>query len=184
MKNNNKNITIYCSSSNEIDDIYFSQTEELIFELAKKGYKIVYGGGDRGLMGTVANTALKQNAKITGIIPHFMTEREWEHKGISDMIHVDTMHQRKELLIKDTSAVIALPGGVGTLEELCEIIASKKLGLFTKPIIIYNINRFYDALFELIKKMNSERFTDMQLEDLINIAVSPQEVINIIENEK
>ena len=177
----NKEITIFCSSSNEIDEIYFSKAEETVLALTEKGYGIRYGGGDKGLMGTVANTALKQGAKIIGIIPHFMIEREWEHKGISNMIRVETMHERKALLIKDTNAVLALPGGIGTLEELCEAVAMKKLGLFPHPIIILNTNGFYDAFIELLTRMVKENFMETSLDNLLEIAVTPSEVINIIE---
>ena len=172
-----KEITIFCSSSNEIDEIYFSKTEEVIRHLTAEGYGIKYGGGNRGLMGTVANTALKQGAKITGIIPNFMTDREWEHKGISDMIHVETMHQRKALLIKDTCAILALPGGIGTLEELCEVVAMKKLGLYTKPILVLNINGFYDAFIEFLATMGKERFLEPVYDKLITVVGSAEEII-------
>jgi len=175
-----KQVTIYCSSSNEIPAIYFSETEKAIRKLTERGYGIRYGGGDRGLMGTVANTALKHGGKITGIIPVFMIEREWEHKGITELIHVKTMHERKALLLHNSCAVIAFPGGVGTIDELFDAVSLKKLGFYPYPIIIFNINNYFDPLNKLMLKMTGENFLDTS-DDLLNIAASADEIIEIIE---
>ena len=177
-----KQITVFCSSSDEIPDIYFSQTEKIIKSVVENGYEIYYGGGERGLMGVVANTTLKYGGKITGVIPWFMIEREWEHKGITNMIRVETMHERKARLIENSCAVIALPGGTGTLDELFDIISLKKLGLFPFPIIIVNTNGFYNSLYELADRMIKERFLDGSTNDLWTIVLSPEEVINTLEN--
>lgn len=123
-----QNITIYCASSPAVPQKYFDAAAAATRILVEAGYGILYGGGATGLMGCVADTVLACGGHIKGIIPRFMIDVEWEHKGVKDMVHVSTMHARKELLIKDTSAVLALPGGNGTLEELYEVLSLKKTG--------------------------------------------------------
>ena len=177
-----KQITIYCASSNEIPEIYFSESEKTIKALIEKDYGIRYGGGEKGLMGTVAETALKLGGNITGIIPTFMVEREWEHKGITNMIHVETMHERKAKLLENSCAVLALPGGIGTLDELFDVIALKKLGLYPFPIIILNINGFYNHLNELIQSMIQQKFLCNSSDKLFTIVSTPEEVLKAIEN--
>jgi len=176
-----KQITVYCSSSNKIPEIYFSETEKTIKALVNNGYEICYGGGGRGLMGTVADTVLKNSGKITGVIPRFMVEREWEHKGINKMIHVETMHERKTKLIENSCAVLALPGGLGTFEELIEVISMKKLGLFPFPIVILNINSYYDTFIELINRMIEEKFLEGSDNNLWTITSSTDGVLKALE---
>jgi len=178
-----KQVTIYCSSSNNIPENYFLQTEKTIKALVENGYAIRYGGGGRGLMGTVADTVLKYEGKITGVIPRFMIEREWEHKGITNMIHVDTMHERKVKLIENSCAVLALPGGLGTLDELVDVLSLKNLGFFPYPVIILNVNGFYNAFIELTKRMIEQHFLEISGDDLWTIAFSPEDVIKTLEND-
>jgi uncharacterized protein (TIGR00730 family) len=180
MNNSKKQITVYCSSSNEIPEIYFMQTEIAIRLIVENGYEIIYGGGERGLMGTVAETALKHGGKITGVIPRFMIEREWEHKGITNMIHVETLHERKAKLIENSCAVLALPGGTGTLDELFDVISLKKLGLYPHPIIILNINGYYSYLNMLTDRMISERFLKVSDDDIWKFVSSPEEIVKLI----
>ena len=184
MINNNKQVTIFCASSNKIPEEYFKQAEEMTRILVEAGYGIRYGGGKIGLMGVVANTALKYNGKITGIIPRFMSEKEWEHKGVTDMIHVDTMHQRKELLLKDSCAVIVLPGGTGTLDELFDAVSLKKLGQYPHPIILLNTNNYYQPLIELSERMANEKFIRHTHLKLWTIISSPDEIIKAIEEDE
>lgn len=153
-----KEVCVYCASSTSIDNKYVKVAEVLAEELVKAGYGVVYGGGEVGLMGALANRVLALNGDIKGVIPHFMVEVEWAHKGVEKMITVDTMSERKSKLIEGVSAVIALPGSTGTLDELADVISLKKLGLFTKPIIIINSYGFYDSLFTLFNKMIDEKF--------------------------
>ena len=176
----NKQVTIYCASSPKVPAIYFEAAEEITRLLVESGYGIRYGGGAKGLMGTVADTALKLGGSITGIIPRFMIDVEWEHKGVSKMIHVKTMHERKELLIRDTQAVIALPGGTGTLEELYEVMSWKKLGQFPHPIILLNTKGYYDPLLEMSKRMVQESFMRPEHEQLWTVVAEPAQVIPAI----
>ncbi|KAB2870969.1 MAG: TIGR00730 family Rossman fold protein, partial [Bacteroidales bacterium] len=131
-------VCVYCASSNKVDEKYFKATEILAKNLAKNGITSVYGGGSNGLMGCLADTALQEGGKVIGILPHFMDKVEWGHKNLTELILVKDMHERKRLLIEGVDAVVALPGGCGTLEELMEVITLKRLGKFTKPIIILN----------------------------------------------
>jgi len=145
--------------------------------LVQNGFSIRYGGGGAGLMGAIADEAISLKGKITGIIPLFMIEEEWEHKGVVDMIRVETMQERKHLLLKDSYGVIALPGGSGTLEELYETVSLKKLGFYPYPIILLNTNGYYDLIIEMARKMARERFTREEHLDIWTIAATPSEVI-------
>ncbi len=153
-----KEVCVYCASSTSIDDKYIKVAEELAEELVKADYGVVYGGGEVGLMGALANRVLELKGEIKGVIPNFMVDVEWAHKGVEKMIKVDSMSERKSRLIEGVSAVIALPGSTGTLDELADVISLKKLGLFTKPVIIVNSFGFYDSLFTLFHKMIEEKF--------------------------
>jgi len=175
-----KQVTIYCASSPKVPDVYFNAAQELTRLLVVSGYGIRYGGGAKGLMGIIADTVIELEGNITGIIPGFMIDVEWEHKGVREMIHVKTMHERKELLIKDTHAVIALPGGTGTLEELYEVMSLKKLGLFPHPIILLNTNGYYNPLIEMTQKMVDEFFMRPEHGQMWKVVNEPSEVIPAI----
>ena len=177
-----KRVAIFCASSPGIDDIYFEAAEELSRDLVKNKIAVVYGGGGIGLMGKIADTVLELGGEITGIIPIFMKEMEWAHKGVKDMVLVRDMHERKYRLRKNIDAVIALPGGVGTMDELMEFITLKQLGQFTKPIIIVNTNGFYDPLFELLARMMSQKFMRDIHTDIWTVVAQPSEVIEAIKN--
>lgn len=153
-----KKICVYCASSKKVHKDYYLEANLLGKELAGNGIITVYGGGSVGLMGEVADSVLKNKGQIQGIIPHFMQELEWGHKGLTELILVDDMHERKKMMIKDTDAVITLPGGTGTLEELSEAITMKRLGLYFSPIIIVNTNGFYTPLIQMLEKMVDENF--------------------------
>lgn len=124
-------ICVYCASSSKIDQAYFDATERLSKILVKSDVEVVYGGGGHGLMGKLADTVLAEGGKIKGIMPQFMNEVEWAHKKVTDMEFTATMHERKSKFLENTDALIALPGGTGTLEELLEAITLKRLGQFT-----------------------------------------------------
>lgn len=176
-----KNITIYCASSPGVPLHYFEAAKAVTALLVNHGFGVRYGGGAVGLMGTVADTVLKLNGNITGIIPKFMIDVEWEHKGVKNMIHVTSMHERKALLIQDSSAVLALPGGSGTLEELYEVVSLKKLGFFPHPIILLNTNGYYDPLIEMAQKMADENFMRPEHLNIWSVANTPEEVIEAID---
>ncbi len=177
-----KDVCIYCASSTSIDKKYIEAAELLTEKLVKNGYGIVYGGGEVGLMGAVANKALSLNGRVTGVIPRFMVKVEWAHKGVKNMVQVETMAERKTKLVEGVSAVIALPGSTGTLDELIDILSLKKLGKFTRPVIIVNSFGFYDHLLSLFDKMIEERFMRPEHRELWTVIENPEDIIEAIDN--
>jgi uncharacterized protein (TIGR00730 family) len=175
-------ICVYCASSAQIDKAYFDATERLAREFVKNDIEVVYGGGAIGLMGKLADTVLDNGGKIKGIIPRFMNEVEWAHKKVEDLEFTDTMHERKARFLENIDGLVALPGGTGTLEELLEAITLKKLGLFTKPIIILNTNHFYDLLIQLLEKFISENFIHERHRQMWTFVDEPEEVLDAIRN--
>jgi uncharacterized protein (TIGR00730 family) len=175
-------ICVYCASSAQINKAYFDATERLAKEFVKAGIEVVYGGGAIGLMGKLADTILENGGKIKGIIPKFMNEVEWAHKKVEDLEFTDTMHERKARFLENIDGLVALPGGTGTLEELLEAITLKKLGLFTKPIIILNTNHYYDLLIQLLEKFISENFISEKHRQMWTFVEEPEEVIDALRN--
>jgi uncharacterized protein (TIGR00730 family) len=150
--------TVYCASSRKVDKKYFDETILLADELFKRKVKIIYGGGAVGLMGALANRYLEQGGDIAGVIPEFMVKVEWAHPNVKEMHVVKDMHERKKKLLEGSDAVIALPGGTGTLEELSEAITLKRLGHYNKPILLLNTNNFYSPLASFFQQMADEHF--------------------------
>ena len=153
-----KNILIYCGSSAGYNEIYKNTATQVGKILANQGLSLIYGGGSVGLMGTVADAILANGGEAIGVIPSFMEPWEVQHKGLTECIVTDSMHTRKQLMAEKSDAVIALPGGWGTLDELFEILTWRQLGLHKMPIGILNINGFYDHLLVMLEKMVSEGF--------------------------
>lgn len=178
-----KRATIFCASSPKAPQIYFDEAAQLTQLLVQQGYGIVYGGGSKGLMGIVADTALQMGAPVTGIIPQFMVDVEWQHKGVADMRLVDTMAERKKQLIELADAIIILPGSTGTMDELFDAMADKKLGLLHKPIAILNTNRFYNHLREQLKLMVKEHFMNENHLRTVFFADTPEELVEYLLNE-
>ncbi|MDD2285599.1 MAG: TIGR00730 family Rossman fold protein, partial [Paludibacter sp.] len=143
--------------------------------------RLIYGGGHRGLMGKIADTVLAKGGKVTGIIPGFMCEVEWNHTGLTELILVKTMHERKEKLAKMADAAVALPGGCGTMEELLEVITWKRLGIFTKPIIICNIDGYFDPLIEMLNRSVDENFMGEEHRSMWTVVSTPELVMKAIE---
>lgn len=153
-----KNILIYCGSSAGYNEIYKNTATHVGKILANQGLSLVYGGGSVGLMGTVADAILANGGKAIGVIPSFMESWEVQHKGLTECIVTQTMHTRKQLMAEKSDAVIALPGGWGTLDELFEILTWRQLGLHKMPVGILNTNGFYDPMMVMLEKMVSEGF--------------------------
>jgi uncharacterized protein (TIGR00730 family) len=173
-------ICIYCASSSKIDEVYFEATERLAKILVHSNVQVVYGGGGQGLMGKLADTVLAEGGKIKGIMPQFMNEVEWAHKKVTDFEFTYTMHERKAKFLENIDALIALPGGTGTLEELLEAITLKRLGQFTKPIIILNTNGYYDPLKMMLERCVSENFLRPIHAEMWAFVQQPEEVITAI----
>lgn len=170
-------ICVYCASSAQIDKAYFEATEKVAKAFVKHQIEVVYGGGATGLMGKLADVILAEGGKIKGIMPQFMNEVEWAHRGVTDFEFTQNMHERKAKFLEGIDGLLALPGGCGTLEELLEAITLKRLGQFTKPIVILNTNRYYDPLKEMLEKCVREKFMARQHLDMWAFVSLPQEVI-------
>lgn len=173
-------ICVYCASSAKIDEIYFEATERLAKILVNSGVQVIYGGGGHGLMGKLADTVLAQGGQIKGIMPQFMNEVEWAHKKVTDFEFTNTMHERKAKFLENIDALIALPGGTGTLEELLEAITLKRLGQFTKPIIILNTNGYYDSLIQMLERCVEEKFLRPIHAEMWTFVHQPEEVMSAI----
>jgi len=175
-------VTIYCSSSNSLPQKYYEETKKIGQLLANENITIIYGGGASGLMGTLADSALENNGKVIGVIPTFMKAIEWDHKGLNLLIETEDMAERKKMLVEGTDAVIALPGGVGTFEELFEILSAKRLGLFTKPVIIYNFEGFYNPIIEMLETCVEENFMGKQHRDIWTEVTQVGDLIEAMKN--
>ncbi len=173
-------ICIYCASSSKIDEVYFDATERLAKILVNSKVQVIYGGGGHGLMGKLADTVLAQGGQIKGIMPQFMNEVEWAHKSVTDIEFTKTMHERKAKFLENIDALIALPGGTGTLEELLEAITLKRLGQFTKPIIILNTNGYYDPLIQMLERCVEEKFLRPMHAEMWTFVHQPEEVMSAI----
>lgn len=177
-----KKVCVFCGSSPSVDKIYLDQTWELGKILAEASIEVNYGCGAFGLMGSLANAMLHYHGKITGIIPAFMVEYGWSNPKISETIVTHDMRERKKLMIADVDAIIALPGGIGTLEEVMEVITLKQLGQFFKPIILLNTNGFYNHLTAFLDEMIRQEFLRDSHKNIWTVVNSPTEVIAAIEN--
>lgn len=152
------NVCVYCGSSPGDNPDYARDAAALGAALAEAGIGLVYGGGSVGLMGTVADAALAGGGHVTGIIPRFLADREIMHKQVQDLVVTADMHERKRLMFERADAFIALPGGIGTLEELVEMLTWAQLGRHTKPVMIANFNGYWDHLSALMQHMRAEGF--------------------------
>ena len=180
--NDIKNVCVYSASSTKIDAVYFDAASRLGELLAQKHINLINGAGCLGLMCAVSDAALQAGGTVTGVIPHFMVEQGWHHTGLTELIEVENMHQRKQKMADLSDAVIALPGGCGTLEELLEVITWKQLGLYLNPIVILNIKGYYDHLLEMLQKSVEENFMRAQHSTIWHVAHTPQEAIELVYN--
>jgi uncharacterized protein (TIGR00730 family) len=173
-------VCIFASSSSRIKNEFAHAASELGMLLARAGTEVVYGGGGIGLMGILADKIIENNGTITGVIPSFMKDQGWGHTDVNEMIITDDMAERKKQMFAMADAVVALPGGVGTLEELTEAITLKQLGLFRGPIIILNTLDFYKSLIDFFEHMVSENFLRHEHKAIWEIATTPLEVMTLL----
>ena len=177
-----KTICVYCGSSSDISDIYKQGARDLGAGIARRGMNLVYGGGRLGLMGITADSALAAGSNVTGIIPEHLQTREIRHDGLSETIVVDSMHTRKRLMAERSDAFVVLPGGLGTLDEAFEILTWKQLNLHDKPVIIANINGYWDAFLGIVDHMVEVGFVKPVHRQTFTVANSIDEVFGILEN--
>jgi uncharacterized protein (TIGR00730 family) len=173
-------ICVYCASSPKVDEAYFDAASRLGTAFVAGKVSVVFGGGATGLMGKLADTVIALGGKIKGIMPKFMNEVEWAHKGVTDFEFTESMHERKARFLIGIDAVVALPGGTGTLEELFEVITLKRLGQFAKPIVIVNTKGFYDPLKQMLDRCIEEAFMHPKHRELWTFVDEPEQVLDAI----
>lgn len=177
-----KRIAIYCGSSSGINGVYRNQAEYLGRLLAERQIELVFGGGKVGLMGYLADAALGAGGKVTGVIPGFLHIKEVAHDHLSEMITVETMHQRKSLIFSMSDGFIALPGGFGTLDELFEMLTWAQLGLHRKPVGILNVNGYYNSILKGIESMVGEGFLRIENQEIIQVSGDADDLLKKMEN--
>ena len=175
-------IALYCGSRTGNKPIYRDTAIELAQHIATQGFGIVYGGASIGLMGQVADTVLEHGGEVVGVIPEFMLDYEIAHSQLTELHIVKSMHERKALMAERASAFIALPGGLGTFEEILEIATWGQLNQHQKPMIIYNVNRFYDALIAQLDHAVDEGFLPPQHRAKLIICENPEQISSVIKN--
>ena len=177
------NVCVFCASSANIDERYLADAHQLGTLLAQGGWRCVNGGGAVGLMGAVTDGALDADGEVTGVIPKFMVDNGWCYDRLIDVVVTADMHQRKQIMSDMADAVIAVPGGVGTLEELLETLTWRQLGLVKVPVIILNTLGYYDPLLAMLRHSIDEGFMKPSHDQLWQVAATPAEAIALLDND-
>lgn len=173
------NICVYCGSSPGNDKTILDAAEFFGKMLAQNGHKLIYGGSSLGVMGTLANSVMSNGGEVIGVIPHGLFRKEVAHLGITKLITVQDMHERKSTMTSLSDAFVALPGGFGTLEELFEIITWNQIGIISKPVTIYNHNGFFDHLIRMLDYGMEAGFIKPDNRNILNIAATPEECLEL-----
>jgi uncharacterized protein (TIGR00730 family) len=177
-------ICVYCSSSAHVDPLYFADAEELGRLVASGGYHLVFGGGNLGLMGTLARSAKKDGAYIISVNLKLFVEEGINFEAADELIVSPTMNERKRIMGEQADAFIALPGGFGTLEELAEVLTLKQLHFHTKPIVIVNTKNYYDHLIDWLEHSYGEKFVKDKYRSIYHVAHGPEDAMQYIEEYK
>lgn len=180
MENKIKAVCVYCASSTKIDPVYTEAASALGEILGKQRIRVINGAGCIGLMKVISDATLKAGGTVTGVIPRFMVSENWHHPNLTELIEVETMHQRKMTMADMSDAVIAMPGGCGTLEELLEIITWKQLGLYLNPIVILNTNHYFDPLLQMLQHAVDEQFMRAEHQNMWAVAETPEEAVDLV----
>ena len=180
--NDVKKVAIYCASSTKIRPEFFSAARQLGKIFAEKKITMVFGGGNMGLMGEMADAMMEDNGQFIGVIPQFMIEQDWHHKQCAELIITSDMSERKQTIERISDAFVALPGGIGTMDELFECMVDKQLGLHAKPIIILNTDGYYDGLIALLDQMIKEQMMRPVFGAMFQVVNTPEEVLPAIWN--
>ncbi len=175
-----KSIAVFCGSKSGNNPLFEEHATKLGNLLAENKILLIYGGGNKGIMGAVANGVMDKNGQVIGIIPETLMGWEQHHEGISELIVVENMHIRKRMMYERSDAAIILPGGFGTLDELFEMLTWNQLSIHNKPIYILNTGGFYDSLLTHIKNMVKENFLYLTMEDAFTVASKPSEIFKNI----
>lgn len=175
-----QSVAIYCSSSNKVRESYMQAAYRLGELLAQAGIRLIYGDGGIGLMAAAADGALNAGGEVLGIIPQFMVDAGWNNPRSTHTIVTQTMHERKATIVQETNAMVALPGGIGTFEELLECLTWKQLGLHSCPVVILNTDGYYDRLLECLDYMIDEQMMRPIHKDMYTVVNEPEEVLPAI----
>ncbi len=173
-----KSVCVFCGSSPGKSADYVKVASELGRELARRGLRLIYGGGNVGLMGAVADAVMSAGGEVVGVIPHMLAEKELAHTTITELIAVGSMHERKMEMANRADAFIALPGGFGTLDELCEILTWTQLGLHANPTALVNHHGFFDGFLSFLDHAEEERFLRPEHRALVLTGKTPAEALN------
>ncbi|MEO6815205.1 MAG: TIGR00730 family Rossman fold protein [Edaphobacter sp.] len=175
-----KNIAVFCASASGADPAYLAAANDLGCKLAAHDIGVIYGGAKVGLMCAVAESALAHGGRVVGIIPEVLVDLEVAHHGITELHVVDTMHSRKAMMGEKSDAFVIMPGGFGTLEEMFEVLAWQTLGLHNKPIVLLNINGFYDQLLGFLSHAVAEGMLKQKSREILLAAKSVEEVLTVL----
>ena len=173
-------VCVYSASSTKIDPVYFDTAYELGTLLGQQHIRLINGAGNMGLMSAVSDAALAAGGEVTGVIPRFVVEEGWHHTGLTRLVEVESMHERKKMMADLSDAVIALPGGCGTLEELLEIITWKQLGLYLNPVVILNVKGYFDPLLAMLQRAVEENFMRTQHGSIWHVAKTVREAVELV----
>lgn len=173
-------VCVFCGSSSGRNEVYRAAARRMGRLLAEQGIRLVYGGGNNGLMGEIASASLENHGRVIGVIPEALAEKELAHQGVTELHVVRSMHARKAMMAELSDAFVALPGGYGTLEELCEIITWSQLGLHRKPCGILNVDGFFDPLLAQFRQASEFGFIPPKQLQLVVSATAPEELLELI----
>ena len=176
-------VCVYCGSSSQVPDAYKTAAHGLGAGLAEHGIRLVYGGGRVGLMGIVADAAMGAGGEVVGIIPEHIQVMEVEHTGLTELLVVDSMHTRKRMMVDRSDAFVVLPGGMGTLDEMFEVLTWKQLRLHDKPIVIVDVDGYWQPLLGLIEHMIGAGFCRQAHRGLFTVVNSVEEVFTALARE-
>ena len=170
-------VLVFCGSRPGTNPAYLQAATDTGMRLAEAGHRLVYGAGDVGLMGAVATAAISAGGDTLGVIPTHLLPREGQQRDLSQIIITETMHERKKVMVMNSDAIVLLPGGAGSLDELFEVLTWAQLGLHAKPIFILNIAGYWDKLIALIEHVIGEEFADPSLRTMVRVIFDPDELI-------
>jgi uncharacterized protein (TIGR00730 family) len=172
-----RNVTVYAASSQDLDPLYYDAARKVGTTLAQAGLAVYFGGGGQGLMGAMADGALAAGGKVHGVVPEILQGLELSHGGLTSLEVVDDMRTRKHRMLERSDAVVTLPGGCGTYEEVFEALTMKRLGQWLGPVVLVNTNGFYDLFIRFLEHSVRERFMDNRHADMWSVVQEPEDVI-------
>ncbi len=176
----NKSLCVFCGASNAVDKKFLDIGAEFGKLLASRGITLVYGGGDCGVMGAVANSTMKAGGHVTGVFPVSLRNIENEHQSLTEIIIVNTMHERKQNMFDRSDAFIVFPGGFGTMDEMFEILTWKQLLLHDKPVIIFNYQGYWDPLIALMKNIIEQKFAKTEVATYYHVVDELEEILDVL----